>query len=138
MKIYKFIATFTFGCIAFKAISLGIHNSSLMTYDAIKERTSSSALVQVADESSIGLDPNMPVGERVYHSKCSACHEAGVAGAPKVHTNEWDERLSKGIDALVESVVNGLGAMPPMGTCLDCSNDDLKLAIEYMLPEGKS
>ena len=38
-----------------------------------------------------------------------------------------------GIDTLVESVTNGKGAMPPRGTCTDCSDNDLRAAVEYMV-----
>jgi cytochrome c5 len=40
-----------------------------------------------------------------------------------------------GIDALVASAKKGKNAMPPMGTCMDCSDAELKAAIEFMLPK---
>jgi cytochrome c5 len=72
-------------------------------------------------------------GEAVYQKACKTCHDMGIAGAPKVKdTAAWEPRLGKGMDALVASVKGGMGAMPPGGMCLDCSDDDLKAAIEYM------
>jgi len=41
--------------------------------------------------------------------------------------------LVQGIDRLLQTVIAGKGAMPPRGTCADCSDDDLQAAIEYML-----
>jgi len=72
-------------------------------------------------------------GEQVYNQFCFACHTAGVGGAPKVHaTDEWAPRLAKGDDAIWQSTTSGLNAMPPKGTCMACSDDELKAAIEFM------
>ena len=76
-------------------------------------------------------------GEAIYKQSCMACHAAGVAGAPKLGDSEaWSPRLAKGTDALVQSVANGLNAMPPKGGCMTCSDDDLRGAVEYMVSQG--
>ena len=68
-----------------------------------------------------------------FNRSCNACHAAGVANAPKVGDEAaWTLRLDKGMDALVLSVKNGLGAMPPTGLCADCSDDEYKELITYM------
>jgi len=72
-------------------------------------------------------------GDEVYNSKCAVCHAAGVAGAPKTGTADWDSRMAKGIDGLVASSKTGLNAMPPKGTCMDCTDGELKAAIEKMV-----
>jgi len=73
-------------------------------------------------------------GKELFDSKCMACHANGVAGAPKPGDKAaWDPRAAKGIDALVASAKAGKNAMPPMGTCMDCSDAELKGVIEYML-----
>ncbi|HET6471156.1 MAG TPA: c-type cytochrome [Pseudomonadales bacterium] len=72
-------------------------------------------------------------GEQVYNQFCFACHGTGVSGAPKMgHPDEWAPRLAKGNDAIWKSVTNGLNAMPPKGTCMNCTDDELKDAIAYM------
>ncbi|MGD2074858.1 MAG: c-type cytochrome [Gammaproteobacteria bacterium] len=76
-------------------------------------------------------------GEDVYTAACMACHASGVAGAPKVGDDAaWAARADKGMDALLNSAVNGLNAMPPKGTCGDCSDEELKAAIEYILGQS--
>lgn len=76
-------------------------------------------------------------GKETYQQYCSICHAAGLAGAPKFqNANDWKPRISKGIDGLLKSVDNGLNAMPPKGTCTTCTNQQLKDAIEYMLPSS--
>lgn len=75
-------------------------------------------------------------GETVYKSSCVACHASGLAGAPKFRVKaNWQARQKKGIDTLVQSVVKGMGAMPPKGTCSTCTDAQIKQAIEYMLPK---
>lgn len=74
-------------------------------------------------------------GEAIYSKYCVTCHAAGVAGAPKFHSADWDARKKQGIDTMLKHAVNGLNAMPPKGTCMDCSDAELKAAIEYMLPK---
>jgi cytochrome c5 len=48
----------------------------------------------------------------------------------------WGPRAAQGIDTLLTHATNGLNAMPPKGTCADCSGDELKNAIEYMLSQS--
>jgi len=71
--------------------------------------------------------------EKAYQKSCSICHVQGVANAPKTGDEEaWAPLLSKGMDELVASVVNGKGAMPPKGMCYNCSEDDYKALINRM------
>lgn len=77
-------------------------------------------------------------GQAVYQRACQSCHAAGVAGAPKPGDKEaWAPRIATGMDALVASVTNGKNAMPPKGACMDCSDDDLKAAVQYMVDQSK-
>jgi len=72
-------------------------------------------------------------GKKIYDTKCMFCHATGAAGAPKFGDKAaWEPRIATGMDALMTSVKNGKNAMPPMGTCMDCSDEDLKAAVEYM------
>lgn len=76
-------------------------------------------------------------GEKVYDKTCKICHAAGVAGAPKLGDKAaWSPRAEQGLTVLLEHVEKGYKAMPPKGTCVDCSNDDLKAAIEFMLSKA--
>ncbi len=72
-------------------------------------------------------------GEQVYTASCASCHAVGVLGAPKMGSaSDWAPRLKQGLDSLVKVAISGKGAMPPKGTCMDCSDDELKAAIEHM------
>lgn len=77
-------------------------------------------------------------GQQVYQTSCQACHATGAAGAPKVGDKEaWAPRIATGMDALMNSVMNGKNAMPPKGACMSCSDDDLKAATQYMVDQAK-
>ena len=78
-------------------------------------------------------------GQSLYESKCTACHAIGVAGAPKFGAAaDWEPRvIAKGMDGLFDGAWNGLNAMPPKGTCGDCSEDEIKAGIEYMVSHSK-
>ena len=72
----------------------------------------------------------------VYQMNCFACHGSGAAGAPMLGDSDaWDERLAKGMDAVMANVINGIGAMPARGICMSCSDDDLQQVVEYMLAQ---
>ena len=66
---------------------------------------------------------------------CNACHGAGVLGAPKIgDTAAWKERADHqgGLDGILAKAITGINAMPPKGTCADCSDEELKGAIKEM------
>lgn len=73
-----------------------------------------------------------------FEQYCSVCHQDGIAGAPKFRNpKDWQPRLAKStIDELVISATKGINAMPMKGTCMDCTDEDLKNAIQYMLPKS--
>lgn len=80
--------------------------------------------------------PKQASGETIYKQHCAICHQAGIAGAPKIgDKGAWADRSKLGIDALLASAIKGKGAMPAKGTCTSCSEAQLKAAIEYMMPK---
>jgi len=72
-------------------------------------------------------------GADLVQGACSACHIAGVAGAPALDDSaEWAKRAEAGLDALVASVINGKGAMPARGGSA-YSDEEIRVAVEHML-----
>ncbi len=77
-------------------------------------------------------------GAAVYGSVCQACHAAGVAGAPKTGDKAaWAPRIATGTAALVKSVTNGKGAMPPKGGGADLTDAEIKAAVEHLVGLSK-
>ncbi len=84
-------------------------------------------------------EPSGPLpGDQVYNQACMACHNTGVAGAPKLgDAAAWSAREAKGMETLMVNAINGIGGMPPRGTCASCSDEEIQGAIEYILAESK-
>ncbi|HEY5739502.1 MAG TPA: c-type cytochrome [Gammaproteobacteria bacterium] len=83
-----------------------------------------------------GTDADKPPAE-LYQSACLACHSTGAAGAPRIgDATAWAARLVKGVDALVSSAVNGIGAMPPRGGS-QISDEQIRAVVEYILDESR-
>lgn len=79
--------------------------------------------------------PGARTGEEIVKSVCSSCHQAGVAGAPKIGDNaEWGKRTAaaKGLPGLLDVATKGKGAMPPKGGAADLSDAELARAVVYM------
>jgi cytochrome c5 len=106
--------------------------SDSMTSEAIATR-----LRPVADEGYTLKDANAPkqlqAGDAVYKAVCSACHDTGAAGAPKVGDNgAWAPRIGKGQAALVASALKGLNAMPAKGGNPDLDDVEVERAVVFM------
>src|SRR3954468_1554666 len=71
-------------------------------------------------------------GEQVVKEVCATCHQAGVAGAPKIgDAAAWGPRIKQGLNALVASASKGKGAMPPKGGA-SLSDDELARAVVFL------
>ena len=109
-------------------------NAQETTDDDIANRIKPIGQVHIA-----GAAPAVAAGPRsgkdIYDSACVACHTSGVLGAPKLHdAADWQPRLDeKGYDQVWKNAVVGINAMPAMGTCGSCTEDDIKSAIDYMI-----
>ena len=79
-------------------------------------------------------------GEDVYNGACMACHAAGIAGAPMVGDQvAWADRIATGMDALYDSGINGVAGtgMIARGGCADCSDDEIRWAVDYMIESSR-
>ena len=77
-------------------------------------------------------------GRTVYQVSCSACHAAGVAGAPKTgDAGAWSARLNAGTASLVASAIKGKGAMPPKGGNAGLADADVRAAVEFMVAQSR-
>jgi len=94
----------------------------------MKKMLLAAALVSLSFHAQAAQDP-----EAVYARACAACHNGQLPMAPqKGDKAAWEPRLAKGMDALVQSVTNGLNAMPPRGLCMDCTAEDYQAVIKLM------
>jgi cytochrome c5 len=76
-------------------------------------------------------------GAYIYDAFCSACHANPpdiMLQAPRISESQvWRGLLSQGKSKLLQSTIQGLGAMPARGGCFECSDAQLQAAIDYML-----
>lgn len=78
----------------------------------------------------VALDTRL--GE-IYGHTCQTCHENAETGAPLAHDEAaWKPRLAQGDEALHDHIVNGYKGMPPLGQCIECSEDDLMTLMRFM------
>jgi glucose/arabinose dehydrogenase/arylsulfatase A-like enzyme/cytochrome c5 len=78
--------------------------------------------------------PAQRKGSAVYATICASCHSAGLAGIPQLGDAEaWTERALKGKEQLFQNTLYGIGGMPPAGLCDNCSEAELRAAINFML-----
>ncbi|WP_372865196.1 cytochrome c5 family protein [Spongiibacter sp.] len=83
--------------------------------------------------------PSSSALQSLYLQSCYSCHSRGANGAPRSgDRQQWQARLAKGMDTLLDHTINGYRAMPPRGMCLNCSRDDYRALIEFMadLPQN--
>jgi cytochrome c5 len=102
--------------------------------DDIKSRIQPLGKVHIAGAKAESAASGPRSGAQIYSKSCVACHSVGVLGAPKLHdAADWGPRISKGFDIMLGHAIKGFNAMPPKGTCGDCSDDEIKAAIEHMI-----
>jgi cytochrome c5 len=80
----------------------------------------------------------MATGQAIYEKTCAACHNTGVAGAPRLGDKAaWAGHLPEGVEHLLQVAIAGEGAMPPRGGNPDLSDDELRAAVIYMLDQSR-
>lgn len=74
-----------------------------------------------------------PELQAIYERSCKACHATPGTGAPlSGDSKAWAPRVAQGIDTLLDHTFNGFQAMPPMGACMDCTEEQFEQLIEFM------
>lgn len=90
------------------------------------------AAALVAGSSAVFAD-----GAALYKTACFACHDNGVAGAPKFGDKAaWATRIATGVDAMTQIVITGKGAMPPKGGT-QLTDAQIREVVEYMANAAK-
>jgi cytochrome c5 len=94
------------------------------------------ARIQPVARLEFGAPPAAPgarSGEAIVQSVCAACHQAGAAGAPKLaDATAWAPRIKTGLNAMVQTVIKGKGAMPPKGGDASLTDAEITRAVVLM------
>ena len=116
-------------------------------YDTVKEKATEERLLS-SEKINLASNPTFKTevievsstrsGKDIYNSVCMSCHMSGAAGAPITgEVDQWSERIAKGNDTLYNNAINGIGVMPAKGGLMSLSDDDVKLAVDYMIDQSK-
>ncbi len=108
---------------------------------ALTGKDNSNLMIVAAVDESAGAGPALAVptsGEDTYKQVCSACHSAGLAGAPKSGDKAaWAPRIAQGKDTLYKHAIGGFqgkaGVMPAKGGRTDLPDDLIRQTVDYMV-----
>ena len=136
------IAMLFIGLKALNAPSNESAHEETMIDSAALERIKPIGEVRIDNSVSVASSSNIEQSERsgkeIYNTKCQSCHSSGVMGAPKYASLEdWAPRIELGIDKLTLSAIAGKSGMPARGACMDCSDNEIKLTVQYMIDSTK-
>ena len=82
--------------------------------------------------------PTDPRLAALYAGSCKACHVTPDSGAPLTGDRAgWAPHWAKGMPALLQSTISGVGSMPPGGQCFACAPADYEALIRFMADQGK-
>jgi cytochrome c5 len=122
-----------------------IHNAVVLIANQagakFKEKPAAAPAQQQASASQASAAPQKAGaadGKAVYDKVCFACHAQSVAGSPKLGDSAaWAPRVKQGMDALVQSVMKGKGAMPPKAGNPALSDAEIRAAVDFMVSQSK-
>ena len=78
-------------------------------------------------------------GEEIFRAYCRSCHTSRIIKAPNIGDRQaWKARIDQGTDILLEHVIDGYRGMPPRGTCSNCSEEELKKTIKYIVKHSRA
>ncbi|MEP1472893.1 MAG: c-type cytochrome [Halieaceae bacterium] len=73
----------------------------------------------------------------IYGRSCRSCHTVAATGSPLTgDAAAWAVRMDKGMNVLLDNVINGYGGMPPFGLCMDCDAEQFEALIRFMAMPG--
>jgi cytochrome c5 len=110
--------------------------------EVIKEAAAPAVPAAPAGGAAAPAASGSPDGKKVFDGTCTACHTAGVAGAPKVGDKAaWGPRIGQGKDTLYKHALEGFtgkaGMMPAKGGNAGLADADVKAAVDYMVSQAK-
>jgi len=77
--------------------------------------------------------PTDPALAQIYANSCQLCHANPAANAPLTGDRKaWEPRIQQGADTLLDHAINGYNGMPPMGQCVECSEEQFLQLIGFM------
>lgn len=86
------------------------------------------------------LKGDAQAGKKIFKEFCASCHAAEPLidiNAPHIGDKRaWKGLSRSGMDAMLKITINGAGAMPARGGCFECSDEQLRETINYILKQS--
>lgn len=83
------------------------------------------------------LENDKDTGKKIFHEFCGSCHSRKPVipvGAPRIGDKKaWRFYRKMSVEQLLAILKRGAGPMPARGGCFECSDEQLKLTIQYIL-----
>jgi len=107
---------------------------TLLSTACADERSSAARATEVLSRELRPVDADLAA---LYIRSCRSCHTVAATGSPLTgDAVAWAERMDKGMNVLVDNVINGYGGMPPLGLCMECDADQFEALIRFMATPG--
>ncbi len=75
-------------------------------------------------------------GAELVKANCKVCHAQGINGAPIIGNRKmWSPRLEQGQEVLVQHAIEGFGLMPAKGGKTHLSDEEIAIAVDYMVSQ---
>lgn len=99
----------------------------------------SAFIVGCSDPEKEKAEADLAAGQAIVKKNCAVCHAQGINGAPIIgNAKMWGPRIAKGKDVLVQSATNGFGLMPAKGGKTELTDDDIALAVNYLVSQANT
>ena len=94
--------------------------------------------VSACSESDKQSQGTVSQGQLLWQENCAVCHQQGLGGAPMIgNKKQWGKRVTQGLPTLIEHALTGYsgetGEMPPRGGNENLTDEEVKLAVTYMV-----
>jgi cytochrome c len=81
-------------------------------------------------------------GSGIYDRHCALCHADGIGGAPRSGDGEaWASRIDQGVETLYMHAIEGYtgedGIMPPKGGFVNLPDEEVRLAVDYIVEQSQ-
>ena len=82
------------------------------------------------------------IGKILFDKTCSSCHTGGfkgwMTGAPKMgNWDDWEVFFEQGLPVMTKHINEGTKRHEIKGGCTDCTEKQIRAAIEYIMSKTK-
>lgn len=133
------VAVLFFAAVGGVCTSLWVHRSPKNEPEVVVSKNDSRQFhYPLTFVSALKNDPDP--APKIYKAYCSHCHAPDPmipVHAPIVGVkSDWASRKPLGMDILFKLSAQGYAGMPARGGCFECSDEQLKKTIQYMLDKS--